>query len=155
MLVRQPRCGEQSLAVLVSPDLPGPALTCPWHWGSSVVILVGSLTTSCYPGSPLGWLERLVRGQFIGVNVNTQVQKPQKTPQIFKLYYVVTHRLLKRTFSLTETIRKTDEYRGSLIQIFEFVTVLKTLGNQDLLDIPNLWSTYQYSMGWAFSSLKV
>lgn len=52
------------------------------------------------------------------------------------------HVLLKGPFSLTDVIRKTEEHKGNLIKIFEFIMALKTLGNQGLLNIQKMWYTY-------------
>lgn len=75
-------------AVLLWPwfslDLPGSAFKCPWHW-SSFDSLPGGFPSDLLfiQDNPLQWHKSLAKGKFIGVNINIQVQKPQKTLQRF------------------------------------------------------------------------
>lgn len=80
-LWRRARC---SRSFCFSRHLPGSAFKCPGPRGFLDICPSGfPHWHPYYQDSPLWWHEKLVRGKFIGVRINIQVQKPQKTLQRF------------------------------------------------------------------------
>lgn len=93
--------------------------------------------------APSGGVRSWVEENLLGVNVNIQVQRPQKTLQrSLSTDTLYCDTCTFKTYFQCHQGYKVEESKENFIKSFGCITALKTLGNQDLLNTEKMGYTY-------------